>query len=466
MDMERFMPLQQYVRQLRPRTESYTPPVKKVQIFLEGKLTPSEVVKRDSRIDLFINKLKASDPFELVDGNTVVLKHSQELEDAIKIADTNKMKSIGLTTHDGKSLAWGKLSKSTEFGGGTAGSGGGAFGTKTAESGQCVYLQAIWNNPKTEFSDAELSSAYSQVYVNETLDKILDLTDEWKVSSRLIAQTLYKGLGKRQYTFHRGSDKFVKSVIETAFNNADKGFGDPDPFFPDINKWNPADIWIVDETRLGNYDFENVKGLPYLNELLLKAYEARDIVGVSLKKTDKPKIQSINYRKPLPEPVFTKSVYAKRDYFKSKDVYIFGKGGLEIQFRTFPAFQGEIIGKSAKHGKISGDGGPTGPIGIVMKSVGADPIPARKDVTALIRRERDKFFELFYNEYVRSGGKVKKEEFIKNYSKKDTGYLESKYIGTLMLNNLKGREQKFLTLAFAYAKSTVRGKSCVHLKVF
>ena len=155
----------------------------------------------------------------------------------------------------------------------------------------------------------------------------------------------------------------------------------------------------------------------------------------------------------LPEPVFTKSVYAKRDYFKSKDVYIFGRGGLEIQFRTFPAFQGEIIGKSAKHGKISGDGGPRGPIGIVMKQVGADPIPARKEITAMIRRERDKFFAMFYNEYVRSGGKVGKEEFIKNYDKKDTGYLESKYLGTLMLNNLKGREQKFLTLAFAYAKN-------------
>ena len=453
--------MREYLKQLRPRSESYTKPVYKIQNFLqEGKLTPAEVVKRDSRIDLFIQKLKASDPFELEDDNTVVLKHSQELEDAVRDADTAKMRSIGLTTHDGKSLAWGKLKKSTEFGGGTAGSGGGASGTKTAESGQCVYLQAIWNNPKTDFNDAELSSAYAQVYVNETLDKILDLTDEWKVSSRLIAQTLYRGLGRRQYTFHRGSDRFVKDVIETAFKKAD------DPFFPDINKWNPADIWVVDEMSLSKYDFDSVEGLPYLNELMLKAFQARDIVGVSLKKTDKVKLTSMNYRKPLPEPVFTKSVYAKRDYFKSKDVYIFGKGGLEVQFRTFPAFQGEIIGKTAKHGKISGDGGPVGPIGIVMKQVGADPIPARKEITAMIRRERNKFFELFYNEYVRSGGKVKKEEFIKNYDKKDTGYLESKYLGTLMLNNLKGREQKFLTLAFAYAKSAVKGKSCVHLKAY
>ena len=454
--------LRKYVRQLRrPIQEKYVTPLDQIQSFLqEGKLTPSEVIKYDKRINLFIQKFKASDPFELDGGGTVVLKYSADLENAVKNADTDLMKSIGLTTHDGKSLAWGKLLKSTEFGGGTAGSGGGSDGTKTGESGQCVYLQAIWNNPKTDFNDGELSLAYSQVFVDETLDKILDLTDGWKLSSKLIAETLYRALGRRKYTFHRGSDKFVKGVIGTAFKKAN------DPFFPDINKWNPADIWMVDESTLGKYDFSSVNGLPYLNELMLKAFQARDIIGVSLKKTSKVKITSMNYRKPLPTPKFVKSVYAKRDYFRSKDVYIFGAGGLEIQFRTFPAFQGEIIGKEAKHGKISGDGGPNGPIGIVMKQVGAKPIPARKEITTMIRREKDRFFALFYGEYVRSGGKVTKEEFIKNYDKKETGYIESKYLGTLMLNNLKGREQQFLSLAFAYAKSAVKGKSCVHLKAY
>ena len=62
--------------------------------------------------------------------------------------------------------------------------------------------------------------------------------------------------------------------------------------------------------------------------------------------------------------------------------------------------------------------------------------------------------------------KLRKKNLLKIIDKKDTGYIESKYLGTLMLNNLKGREQKFLTLAFAYAKSAVKGKSCVHLKAY
>ena len=99
-----------------------------------------------------------------------------------------------------------------------------------------------------------------------------------------------------------------------------------------------------------------------------------------------------------------------------------------MQFRTFPAFQGEIIGKSAKHGKISGDGGPRGPIGIVMRQVGAEPIPARKDVTKMIRGNRENFFKLFHNEFVKATrSNMPIEKYMKNYDRKDTNYIESKY---------------------------------------
>ena len=144
---------------------------------------------------------------------------------------------------------------------------------------------------------------------------------------------------------------------------------------------------------------------------------------------------------------------------------MFFNGG-EIQFRTFPAFQGEIIGRVAKHGKVSGDAGPNGPIGIIMEKVGANPIPARRDVSNLIRQDKDKFFKMFYNEYLRAGEKqIPIEEFIVNFKGKNSGYLESKYLVTLMFNEIKGREQKFLNLAYRYAKS-ISPTSSVHLKVY
>ena len=101
-----------------------------------------------------------------------------------------------------------------------------------------------------------------------------------------------------------------------------------------------------------------------------------------------------------------------------------------------------------------------------MKKSGANPIPPRKEITTLIKKDKDNFFKMFYNEYLRAGEKnIPIEQFIKNFKGKDSGYLESKYLVTLMFNELKGREQKFLSLAYRYAKS-ISETSSVHLKVY
>ena len=88
---------------------------------------------------------------------------------------------------------------------------------------------------------------------------------------------------------------------------------------------------------------------------------------------------------------------------------------MEMQFRTFPAFQGELIGNKAKHGKLSGDGGPKSPIGKVLIAAGAEPIPQRKQIEKLIKSDNDKFFEMFYAEYLQAGedSKIDLNEFKK-----------------------------------------------------
>ena len=454
--------LNHYIRQLHPRAESYTPHVDKVQNFFESTLSKADVAKRDNK-NVLQDIINNQTPLETEKGEVSI----SWIDNANKIAFENddfdtafpKGKEVFITSK-GDKIRITQITKTDTFGGGK-GSGGGASGTKAGESAQCVYLQAIWNNPATDFNEAELTQAFAQVKVNATLDMIINLSEDWVVSSILSAKLLYKILPKRNYTFHRGSDDFVKNVIEQTFKNAD-GY----TVFPDINKWNPADIWIVDESKISSYDFNNVVELPYYNQLLLKAYANRDIIGVSLKKTSNVRFSQENRKKPFKEPKFTKTTLGKRDFFKSKDGYLFWTGG-EIQFRTFPAFQGEIIGKTAKHGKISGDAGPAGPIGIVMKKSGATSIPPRREITTLIKRDRDEFFQMFFNEYLRAGetGVDTIEKFTKKFRGKDSGYLESKYLVTLMFNELKGREQTFLSLAYRYAKS-ISANSSVHLKVY
>ena len=426
----------------------------------EASLSKADILKRDN-FSIFKDIIDTQKNVKTKEGDTTITW----IDNKFKVAyDNNDLDSAFprntpvFKTSNGNHIKLTDIEKTEVFGGGK-GSGAGSSSTTIGESAQCVYLQTIWNNPKTDFNKTELTQAFSQTKTNSNLESILNLSEDWVLSSTLIAKFLYKVLPKRNYTFHRGSDDFVKGVIEKSFKNTNQ------TDFPDINKWNPADIWIVDESKISNYDFKDIVELPFYNQLLLKAYVARDIIGVSLKKTKKVKMTQNNFKKPFKEPKFTKISLGKRDYFKSKDGYIFFNGG-EIQFRTFPAFQGEIIGKDAKHGKISGDAGPLGPIGIVMKKVGANPIPARKDITKMIKSDNDKFFNLFYNEYLRAGQKnIPIEKFKENYKRKDSGYLESKYLVTLMFNELKGREQKFLSLAFRYAKS-ISPNSSVHLKVF
>ena len=388
------MPLQQYVRQLRPRSEAYIPHVDKIQnIFYEAKGIDISVLESEFRgtnilrSTALFDAIKNQTSLETTKGSVILNwisdsdRIAAESGDFITAFKKGKSYKKVFVTDKGGEIKLNDILKHATFGGGK-GSGGGSSGTTAAESAQCVYCQAIWNNPKTDFNMKDLQVAFSQVKVNATWDMIEGLTDDWVKSSTLSARALYRALGKRQYTFHRGSD-WVDSL-----NNIFKSTGQT--YFSDINKWTPADIWMVDETSLSKYDFGDSTGLripltlPYINELLLRAYAARDIIGISLKKTERVKFSQQNYRKPFYEPKFIKTTLGKRDFFSSKDGYILGAKGLQIQFRTFPAFQGEIIGGKAKHGKISGDSGPTGPIGLVMKAAGANPIPEEHPVIKML----------------------------------------------------------------------------------
>ena len=101
-----------------------------------------------------------------------------------------------------------------------------------------------------------------------------------------------------------------------------------------------------------------------------------------------------------------------------------------------------------------------------MNAAGANPIPQRISIARIIKSDIDKFMQMFHNEYQQSGEKdMSLAAFTKKLKGKNSNWLESKYLVTLMFNELKGREQKFLSLAYRYAKSESED-SAVHLKVY
>jgi hypothetical protein len=421
----------------------------------EASLTFAEITRDDRafRADLFLKKYQTFEPFETTDGKQVVLKYNKEIEKAIFSKDSKLARSVGLETMDGEKISFGKLKKTEEFGGGR-GSGGGSDNTRATESAQCVYLQAIWDNPNTKFTPDDIRNAFSRTHTDAKVDEVLLGDEAWISSSIDTAKSLHKVLKKKTYSFHRGS-AWV-NALEKKFKELNR----EEKAFQNVNKWTPADIWMVAKGAETKYDIQGAKSLQYLNNELLKAFAERDILGVSLKKVSgRLRLTQVNYKAPFKSPKFTKVSYGKRDFFKSKDGYIMYGGG-EIQFRTFPTFQCEIIGKAAKHGKVSQGG-----IDAALYATTTSRLENRKQLEASIKKDREGFLDKFYNFYTGTTNKpVSREDFGKELSSKNIEWLVSKYYVTTLFTMVKGREQEFMTYLYRVAKSQSK-LSAVHLKV-
>jgi len=421
----------------------------------ETSLTFGEIVRPDRayRADLFITKYKSGEPFETTGGDKVVLQYDPSVEKAIRTGNSKGLPTKALKTLDGQELTFGKLKKTAEFGGGR-GSGGGSDNTRATESAQCVYAQLMWDNPNTKFSPDELKSAFQKTNTDAKLDEILLNDDQWIASSINGARILHKVLKKKQYTWHRGSQWVSK--LEEVF----KKLNSEEKLFSNVNKWTPADIWAVARGAENKYNIHGAKSFSELNNELLKAYAARDIMGISLKKIGKkPKLSQVNFRAPFVPPKFIKQTFGKKNFYGAKDGYLYGSGGFQIQFRTFPTFQCEIVGKKAKHGKVSYGG-----ISDAMKDATGRPLTNKKVVEQMLKNKPDMFYDNFWKNYSMTSEKDSKETLMSNLQKKDFEWNVSKYMVLELFTAIKGREQQVLDYLVRIAKSQTKN-SAVHLKV-
>ena len=82
--MENLMSLQPYIRQLRPRNESYVSPIDKIQNLVEDAvLTPNEFVKYGGkRASLFLKHINDGVPFETVNDGTTTIEWINDEDEA------------------------------------------------------------------------------------------------------------------------------------------------------------------------------------------------------------------------------------------------------------------------------------------------------------------------------------------------------------------------------------------------
>jgi hypothetical protein len=409
-------------------------------------LSQQEIYKYDWRVDLFLKKFKEKDAFELNNGKTVVFVFDKDLYS--KVAKKQDIKKSILVGTDKNTYKFTDLKKNKEFGGG-GGSGAGADVTKLGESAQAVFAQAKWAGSK-QYTKEDIKKAYSKSNTDETISNIESkLTGEWRASSILGAEELYKEFKGKQYTFHRGSPWVDK--LESHW----KKLNSQEKLFSNLNKWSPADIYMVSAAG-SRVDLTKAKNIVDLNNMLIANLKSKDIIGVSLKiMKGKAHLSYYNFGGKKKVIKFTDYTTGTQGFFGGKDVYVYFTVDGKIQFRTFPeTFQGEIKGKNANQGKLS-----YGPIQGILRSLKAPQLTDVKPLRDGLNRADSKIYTEFYDnykKYAKDSTKLKFEDFVKECSEKGVSWCFSKFIGLQLISIIKSKkiENDFVTGCVAYASSS------------
>jgi len=351
-------------------------------------------------------------------------------------------------------------------------SGAGAELTKIAESAQCVFaanrfyvLKKDLKPENIKQSDLKKSLAYCDVDDPKIIDNIFKKLDStWFVSLCLTANKLYGLFGRtgKKFKFHRGSSWVTEFESQYKVWNAES-----DSAFSNLNKYTPADIWLVG-TKLEGYDWSSLPNFPSANKFLLEKLNTKEIIGVSLKKTSTASHKFFNT--PNADKykfTYTGFTLSSGDFFSSKDVYVkYDKG--KIQFRSFSSratgWQGEIKGAEANLGKVSG--GPLNKIIVSTfprKQSSIISISDSERIAEDVQQPRnlsEKFINDFYYYYkgLASGKKLTKAEMVTGLRKKEATWIYSKYLGmellTLFDDLSKAEQNKLITEILLYAMSS------------
>jgi hypothetical protein len=349
----------------------------------------------------------------------------------------------GVLTKDGVTI----LAKPLSGGG----SGAGAALTALAESAQCLYCAAAWYG--NDFTEKTMRNVARYVDVTESIDKIInDLPSDWQESSIHIGTALKEKFGRKKYSFHRGSTWVER--LENRFKLLNR----KEKEFKNVNKWSPADIYMLTDNGIRE-NFSRANSILELNAIIRDHIKNGDIIPVSLKKNPSGDV-SIKYANFSKENKSTYEIgqptysYGKRGFFKSKDIYLNFVSG-EIQFRGFNPvdFQGEIRGKYAAHGKI----GSSAIVNIVKKNTGHQLYTPAK-VASLYKSKDKQFYKDFYTYYkTLDKTHLSFEKFLSELSTKDLGWHVSKFLGMQLLyyihNSHKNTLDAIIGAMIGYAAS-------------
>ena len=227
----------------------------------------------------------------------------------------------------------------------------------------------------------------------------------------------------------------------------------------DINKWNPADIWMVAPSEM-NIEWPN--NLGEINALLLEKYNEGTIVGVSLKKAEKSaSLKITNLQRPDAVEYEGIAISPKN----AKGFITFSDGG-SMEFRNFggdTGFMGELEGTGAAAGKVG-----YGYIKSVLDKYNVE-VSDPKTIRIQASEEDPKFKTKFKKLWDETEG-LDPNDFESNYNARPTpksnqAWRISKYLALELINAIDKSENKDqITDAFVRYASSQGDESSVFVK--
>ena len=431
----------------------------------ETALTPSELSKdatfgrgdKKPRIEILIDLIQNNKELELNDGSMFIVDNTEEVLSQLK-DKTQITNAIKLIDKEGNQITTSNLKKTTSFGGG-GGMRGGSDLTAKGESAQAIVNAIRYSLSgditNEDITDEAINDVKSKVKVTdfEGAKELLKDNPGWLTSSVSIANALaseYSG----PFIQNRGSD-WVENLEKAVKPHLKKsGIGN-------INKWSPADIWMVSPDEMG---ISWPDTLEKINSLLLKKYNEGKIIGVSLKKAGKDATLKIFNSPDGPTDTYKFEGIDVRPTH-AKGFILFDGGKMEFRnFNGLGGFQGEIIGKKAAAGKVG--------YGIVRKALAdngielSSPSDIKKEVLDGSEEFKSKFEKLWSSTPGLSSGEF--EQYYDNPEKtlnQNLSYRISKYLALEVVNAISNspNPDKIIADLLNYASSQT-GDSAIFVK--
>ena len=374
--------------------------------------------------------------------------------------------------------------------------------TDQHETYSALCFAAKLRNKDTNYSLQELlkyrdmvesSKATSDQDVRSLFENVMP--DDWKSSSIAQTESFFnkENLSGTSFTIERQKEGPItkkiyaladKLIKELAANNTET-FG----LFTklQLDKWNPGDIWVV-SNNIRETDFDKCKTLKHLNEELYELYLSKKLIGVSLKKWDRPG----------PAPYDTYNMGNIQFFGKFNGYGLGSKAPGFVYSNVNMVYKYKLVNTTTKQGdavvrpftgtdisaEITGDaaaGGKAGQtfINKVLAQMGKGQISKARDIEDFHRKDPTASMLKFYNTAMKASRDNRPKEktvaeFKAMINKKYKDSAETKYVGAKMqvaefaaiIETLTPQEKDTLTdMMICYAASSLRQVSSPFVKV-